>query len=215
MISKKALGLIETVGLAAATEAADQAVKSANVELVGYELSKGGGMVTVKIVGDVGAVKAAVQAAVHSAGVISKVVSAKVIARPSPQIEPMVLSPETVGSGVAKVKEVPIAPKQEEEEPEKQALTSEEAQTEETKIEEEAESEAEEEPQESSEKEVTPEEKASAESNITQIMQVKEKKNPTCNLCKDVKCTRKKGEPKSHCIHEKSKNKFTAKENKR
>lgn len=211
MISKKALGLIETVGLAAATEAADQAVKSANVELVGYELSKGGGMVTVKIVGDVGAVKAAVQAAVHSAGFVSKVVSAKVIARPSEQIEPMVLSPETVGAGSLKEKEnVPVAPKQEPKEQVQEESTSEQEQAEE-----EAESESEEEPQEPSENEEAPEEETSDQSNITQITQVKEKKNPTCNLCKDVKCTRKKGEPKSHCIHEKNKNKFTAKENKR
>ena len=59
----KSLGLIETEGLAAGIEAADAAVKSANVELIGYELTKGGGWTTVKIQGDVGAVKAAVDAA--------------------------------------------------------------------------------------------------------------------------------------------------------
>ena len=55
-----ALGLIEVVGLAAACEAADAAVKTANVEFLGLEPS-GQGMVTVKIAGDVGAVTAAVK----------------------------------------------------------------------------------------------------------------------------------------------------------
>ena len=45
-MSGKSLGLIETVGMSAAVEAADAAMKSANVSLVGYELTKGGGMVT-------------------------------------------------------------------------------------------------------------------------------------------------------------------------
>ena len=62
-MQQKSLGLIETQGLAAGIEAADAAVKSANVELVGYELTKGGGWTTIKILGDVGAVKAAVDAA--------------------------------------------------------------------------------------------------------------------------------------------------------
>ncbi|MGM3371746.1 BMC domain-containing protein, partial [Escherichia coli] len=53
-MSGKSLGLIETVGMSAAVEAADAAMKSANVSLVGYELTKGGGMVTVKLEGEVG-----------------------------------------------------------------------------------------------------------------------------------------------------------------
>ena len=67
-MQQKSLGLIETQGLAAGIEAADAAVKSANVELVGYELTKGGGWTTIKILGDVGAVKAAVDAARIAAG---------------------------------------------------------------------------------------------------------------------------------------------------
>lgn len=50
-MSGKSLGLIETVRMSAAVEAADAAMKSANVSLVGYELTKGGGMVTVKLEG--------------------------------------------------------------------------------------------------------------------------------------------------------------------
>ena len=56
-----ALGLVETKGLVAAIEAADAMVKSANVQLVGYE-KIGSGLVTVMVRGDVGAVKAAVDA---------------------------------------------------------------------------------------------------------------------------------------------------------
>jgi microcompartment protein CcmL/EutN len=76
-----ALGLIEVVGLAAAVEAADAAVKTANVELLELEPS-GQGMVTVKIAGNVGAVTAAVQAACDAGGRLSKVYASKVIARP-------------------------------------------------------------------------------------------------------------------------------------
>ena len=68
---QKSLGLIETQGLAGGIEAADAAVKSANVELIGYELTRGGGWTTVKIQGDVGAVKAAVDAARIAAGKVS------------------------------------------------------------------------------------------------------------------------------------------------
>lgn len=197
MIAKKALGLIETVGLAAAVEAADKAVKTANVELIGYELSKGAGMVTVKILGDVGAVNAAVSAAVLSGSFVSKVVSSKVIARPDVQIERIVLTKETVGmdqtdGNVEKEAE-------EKESPEKGDSL-----------------EAEEPPQMSErQREQAATESTDIRSNIMEIEEVKvqKKKNEICNLCKDPKCTRKKGEPKSHCIHEKNKNKLIAKEN--
>ncbi|MFH4130807.1 propanediol utilization microcompartment protein PduJ, partial [Acinetobacter baumannii] len=56
-----ALGLVETKGLVGAIEAADAMVKSANVQLIGYE-KIGSGLITVMVRGDVGAVKAAVDA---------------------------------------------------------------------------------------------------------------------------------------------------------
>lgn len=80
------LGLIEVVGLVGAVEAGDTAVKAANVRLLGYELTKGGGMVTVKIEGEVSAVKAAVDAAVMAAEKLTTVVSHLVIARPSEEV---------------------------------------------------------------------------------------------------------------------------------
>ncbi|MHA6525264.1 BMC domain-containing protein [Tessaracoccus sp. G1721] len=93
----QALGTIEVVGLAAGIEAADVACKAANVELVGYELAKGGGYVTIKVLGQVGAVTAAIDAAAVAAARVSRVVSRLVIPRPSDQIEAMVFNRTTVG----------------------------------------------------------------------------------------------------------------------
>ena len=105
-MAQKSLGLIETIGLTAAIEAADAAVKSANVQLVGYELSRGGGMTTVKVEGDVGAVNAAISAARTAAAKVGTVVSVKVIPRPSSGIEGLVRNDDTVGYE----KEVPPPP---------------------------------------------------------------------------------------------------------
>lgn len=103
---QKSLGLIEVQGLTAAIEAADAALKSANVELAGYEMAKGGGWTTIKVLGDVGAVQAAVSAAQSSAAKVGKVISVKVIPRPSAGIELMVFNKDTVGTA-AKVEEKP------------------------------------------------------------------------------------------------------------
>ena len=76
-----ALGLVETLGLAAGVEAADAMVKAANVTIVARQ-QVGGGLVAILIEGDVGAVKAAVDAGVASASRVGKVVSSHVIPRP-------------------------------------------------------------------------------------------------------------------------------------
>lgn len=94
---QKSLGLIETQGLLGGVTAADAAVKSANVELIGYELTKGGGWTTVKIQGDVGAVKAAVDAAKIAAGKVCRVVSTRVIPRPAAGLEALIRNGDTVG----------------------------------------------------------------------------------------------------------------------
>ena len=98
----QALGLIETIGLAAAVEAADTAIKSSNVRLIGYELTKGDGMVTVKFEGDVGAVKAAIQAAKSSAEKVSGIFSTLIIPRPAKGIDSFVCSVDTVGIELSK-----------------------------------------------------------------------------------------------------------------
>lgn len=96
-MSLKSLGLIETYGLLAGVVAADTAVKSANVTLVGYEFAKGSGMTTIKVEGDVGAVKAAISAAQVAAEKVGRVASTRVIPRPSQYLEVMVRNGDTVG----------------------------------------------------------------------------------------------------------------------
>jgi len=86
----KSLGLIETKGLVAAIEAADAMVKAANVQLVGKE-NIGAGYITVIAEGDVGAVKAAVDAGASAAKRVGEVVSVHVIPRPNAEIEAFVL----------------------------------------------------------------------------------------------------------------------------
>lgn len=81
-----ALGLIETKGLVGAIEAADAMVKAANVHVVGTR-EIGGGLVTVLVRGDVGAVKAATDAGAVAAGKAGEVVSVHVIPRPHDETE--------------------------------------------------------------------------------------------------------------------------------
>ena len=68
-MSNEALGMVETKGLIGSIEAADSMVKAANVSLIGYE-KIGSGLVTVMVRGDVGAVKAAVDAGAASAKIV-------------------------------------------------------------------------------------------------------------------------------------------------
>lgn len=89
---KQALGLIETIGLVTAIEAADAAVKAANVTLLGFENTKGGGKITIKFVGNVGAVQAAVAAGVAAASRIGEVYGQRVIPRPSEEIDALILN---------------------------------------------------------------------------------------------------------------------------
>jgi hypothetical protein len=91
------LGTIEVLGLPAAVEAADVALKTADVTLIGYETTDGMGMVAVKIQGQVSAVQSAVAAARAAASRISKVFATSVIPRPSDQLDPVVLTDVTVG----------------------------------------------------------------------------------------------------------------------
>ena len=90
------IGTIEVMGLPAAVEAADVALKTADVTLIGYESTDGMGMVAVKIEGRVSAVTAAVAAASAAAARITKVFATSVIARPSEQLPPIVFSEGTV-----------------------------------------------------------------------------------------------------------------------
>ncbi len=86
MINTNALGMVETKGLVGAIEAADAMVKSANVNLVGKE-QVGGGLVTVMVRGDVGAVKAATDAGAAAAEKVGELVSVHVIPRPHTEVD--------------------------------------------------------------------------------------------------------------------------------
>ncbi|MDB8804868.1 MULTISPECIES: BMC domain-containing protein [unclassified Romboutsia] len=183
-MSQLAIGIIETIGLAACIEAADVCVKSANVNLIGYELSKGGGMATLKIEGNVGAVKAAIEASVVAANKISKVFSYKIIPRPSKEIDILINNKETIG-----YKEIQIDNQSKENvdlynEDDKELVKD---IVENVKI-------------------VNLEDdlnyiKSEELGNTIEENNLNNKENYTCNLCKDPECKRQKGELKNSCIH--------------
>lgn len=83
---QEALGMIETRGLVASIEAADAMVKAANVRLIGYE-EVGGGLVSIMVQGDVGAVKAAVDVGAEAAAQIGEVISVHLIPRPHSEVD--------------------------------------------------------------------------------------------------------------------------------
>ncbi len=85
-MEKLALGMVETKGLVGAIEAADAMVKAANVTLIGKE-KIGSGLVTVMVRGDVGAVKASVDAGAAAAKRVGELVSVHVIPRPHDDVE--------------------------------------------------------------------------------------------------------------------------------
>ena len=86
MTNMRALGMIETKGLVGSIEAADAMVKAANVALIG-KVHVGGGLVTGMVRGDVGAVKAAVDAGAAAAERVGELISIHVIPRPHSDVE--------------------------------------------------------------------------------------------------------------------------------
>lgn len=86
MANTNALGMVETRALVGAIEAADAMVKSANVQLVGKE-QVGGGLVTVMVRGDVGAVKSATDAGAAAAEKVGELISVHVIPRPHSEVD--------------------------------------------------------------------------------------------------------------------------------
>ena len=201
-MAKQALGIIETVGLAAGVEAADAAVKSAGVRLTGYELTKGGGMVLIKVEGDVGAVKAAIDAAFAAASKVGKVVAKHVIPRPHESLEMLIRNKDTVGlqkeqpespkpvksSEPVEVKEEEPAPSDEPE----QAMEEEQPPVEEEQVIE----------QPPVVEEQATEDETSAEEEVPETPAAASDAD-LCNLCSDPACPRRKGEPRQNCIHNK------------
>ena len=88
----QALGFVETKGLVAAVQAADAMVKAANVKLVTKQ-QPGGGLIAIIVQGEVGAVKAAVDAGTAAAKQIGQVVSAHIIPRPYDGMEEILERP--------------------------------------------------------------------------------------------------------------------------
>ncbi|KUK31146.1 MAG: Microcompartments protein [Thermoanaerobacterales bacterium 50_218] len=191
---REALGLIETIGFVPALEAADAALKAANVRLIGYELARGQGMVTVKVRGDVSAVQAAVQAGSAAASKVGQVVATHVIARPHQDITMLAESSDAQEAPPQLAEQVEVLSG--DEGSGSPAPSSEEG---------DADSQQEEAEGEVSESEQEPERqdgvgqlpgKGTAPEAPTGDQHV-----ATCNLCHDPACPRKKGEPRYLCIH--------------
>ena len=91
---KQALGLVEISGLSTAVVAADTMAKAANIRILEIENTKGLGYMTIKIAGDVGAVNAAVNAGKQIGAANNKLVSWKVIPRPSDYVEQAFCCPD-------------------------------------------------------------------------------------------------------------------------
>jgi microcompartment protein CcmL/EutN len=182
-MSQKALGMIETVGILAAYEAADVALKSANVKMVGYEISRGG-LIVIKFTGDVSAVRSAVDAGKTAASKLSKVWSSHVIARPAEQIEKMINSEDTINNknksnSEAEKEETEDISEAEIDEDDKSSVKSDDLEAESKESNEEAESKGKEEKEDTEELE----------------------EEDICNLCGDPACPRNKGDLHTDCIH--------------
>ena len=91
----EALGMIETKGLVSLIEASDAMLKAANVQMIGWD-KVGSGLVTAFVVGDVAAVKAAIDAGAGAASKVGEVVSVQVIPRPHEELSSVL--PETAKS---------------------------------------------------------------------------------------------------------------------
>ena len=92
-MASQAIGMIETRGYVAALAAADAMVKAANVSILSRE-QLGGGLVTVTVAGDVGAVKAATEAGAETANQVGEVIAVHVIPRPHPDLGPHFPAPK-------------------------------------------------------------------------------------------------------------------------
>lgn len=88
-MTERALGLVETLGLVGAIEAADAMIKASNVKLIGREVTDGA-YVTIKVVGEVGAVQASVAAGEAAARRVGQIVSVHIIPRPDEMTESIV-----------------------------------------------------------------------------------------------------------------------------
>jgi len=103
----KALGMIETRGLIGSIEAADAMIKSADVQLIKQEKIDGG-LVTVLVEGDVGAVQAAVEAGKLAAQRVGQLISAHVIPRPDDEVDIIVKKSDVKLTASAPISHPPL-----------------------------------------------------------------------------------------------------------
>jgi len=206
-MSQKALGMVETKGILAAYEAADVALKSANVKMVGYEISRGG-LVVIKFTGDVSAVRSAVDAAKAAASQLSKVWSSHVIARPAQEIESMINSKDTVNSKNEALKNEETAEDnnpendfKDDNETNKIDHTKEEKNKEVDIIESEQEETEQEEIKDDSVEFKTDQDNDSTAELEADEIEKDEEEEDICNLCEDPACPRSKGDLHKDCIH--------------
>ena len=207
-MSQLAIGMIETMGLAAGIEAADICLKSANINLIGYEFARGNGMTAVKIEGNVGAVKAAISAATAALGKLGKVHAKLVIPRPSDGIDMLIRNKDTVGYETEN-EEIPPAEQDETSSDKEDNLNQDKVDDSEQKdeIDEDLNN-------QDLDEEQTIEDENGKEAKQDEFEEVDEdsddynqdsseetSKPYTCNICKDPKCPRQKGDLRIYCIH--------------
>jgi microcompartment protein CcmL/EutN len=97
-LAERALGLIETTGLVGAIEAADAMVKAARVRLLDKELTTGG-LVVIQVVGEVGAVRSAVEAGARAAERVGQLIATHIIPRPHEEVEDLLLYNDAKSAG--------------------------------------------------------------------------------------------------------------------
>ena len=201
----QSLGLLEVTGLLPAVTVADAMVKTANVRILAVEAARGNGWMTVKIEGSVDAVNAAINAGVAIAKKMSVLVSKKVIARPDEAVFRMFGLGQEVKTTKGKSSIDTDAMVQA---VEKENMKVAKAQNEEVTdhvvkeinfVDDEV-SEAELQSEEITDHML---EEATATHNevLEAAVHEEEKQLATCNLCMDPRCTRKKGEFKTSCLH--------------
>lgn len=155
---------------------ADAAVKAANVTLIGYEITKGGGQVTVKLGGDVGAVQAAVAAGAAAVEQIGRVIGTLIIPRPHAEIKPILFNKENiiysqtaVGAQPANGEESPAG-----DVPEPLPVAGTDA---------------------------PPNSGGDGSGGEEAVITTRSHRKATCNICGDPECPRHKGDPHDKCIH--------------
>lgn len=197
---KKSLGLLEIKGLASAIVVADTMAKTASVTIVGIESCKGGGWQTIKVVGDVAAVQAALSSGSELAKRTNSFIAMKTLSRP----DQVVFDTWGVNSAQRKAKVSGVEkPEKEASEPVVAATADEETTSDEPGNDKETyvteydivteEVIAENQPVENLQPFAEPALEDKAEDDI--------EPEATCNLCNDPLCPRVKGEPHSKCIH--------------